>query len=178
MRYLVGIILLCSLTTSTTFQQDVDAFLKQMNLHYSQKESQKVFSKAMDRQPREWSKRTRLVSMERNGTYELSFYEYASTVQCDSAFHALLDCFPNDCAKVKENVDMSSLKITPTLVIVNSTTIVIASAYCYDAEGDWDAVWNKVYDNFSKDGSKIILTGCGGPLKWGKPQSRCAHDGK
>ena len=95
---------------------------------------------------------------------ELYKYEFDTKEKCLQAGNALLACFPNDCQKIIRGAD-GSAKITPSVVIFGSQTIVIAVTNCESADEKWADLKKEFVKAFAQETDELIETGCGG-LKW------------
>ena len=91
-------------------------------------------------------------------------FDFASKEKCGQAIDSLLNCFPNDCGKIKRNNDQG-LKITPSIWILTDTKIYIAKTACEQVDEKWTDFKKKFTASFSDNETEIIVTECG-KLTW------------
>ena len=96
----------------------------------------------------------------------LGFHEYESENVCDSAFSTLMNCLGNDCAKVKWGEELNGIKSSPFLYIKTDDEIVFCKINCEHENDFWTDLKSKLINTFSQPKSRIIETGCGGPLNF------------
>jgi hypothetical protein len=101
------------------------------------------------------------------------FYQYSNKNKCSIALDSLLNCFGNDCAKIKwnnENVHISSM---PSIYIINDTEIIVCKVqptYEYDF---WNSTKSELLNKFKKEISRIIRINHKGVISFEKLTSTC-----
>lgn len=80
------------------------------------------------------------------------------------ATDSLLNCFPNDCANIKRQIDQG-VKITPSIWIFNDKGIYVAQTACEQVDDKWTDFKSEFTNTFADDNSEIIVTECG-KLTW------------
>ena len=177
MSNLLTIILFIACSTPTTksqkqaeveFKEKVEAFVTANKAEYSTHETDSRFTWSLDKNKNhKWVKKTSFKSISESKTVDLFFYEYQDEPSLNAAYEALINCYPTDCMKLTEGQEKKALKTTPSIVIVNSKTIIVANTKCVNNES---ATWSKIKmalkQEFATESTKTISTGCGGSLKW------------
>ena len=102
--------------------------------------------------------------VERNQTIGFYAFEFVSKSECSLALDSLLLCFPNFCSKVERDKPLEG-KLTPSVYIINSTTIYCIETFCEDENEQWNTIVKKFVDTFADKKSVIILSDCG-KLQW------------
>ena len=149
------------------YQTKAENFLKNQETCYLQRTTKSIFTWTLEKQSNFiWKKQVKLHAKDNDKSIDLFFYEYSANDQCQKAYQALLNCFPTECTKLTENNNIKAFKITPSIFIVNSKTITIANVKCEEQTDNWEMIKQALIDEFSNEESKIIITGCGGPLEW------------
>lgn len=173
MNILSVILLLIACTSATLksqvgFKDKVETFLTSMSNDYSRQQSNSKFTWALDKQKNHtWVKKVSLIGESENVVIDIFFYEYQDSTSLKKAYESLLSCFPTDCMELSEGQERKAFKTTPSLVIVSSTSIVIANTECTNQSSRmWSNVKTDVYKEFSTESAKVITTDCGGNLKW------------
>ncbi|PWJ33245.1 hypothetical protein BC781_1147 [Sediminitomix flava] len=91
-------------------------------------------------------------------------FDFGTTEKRIQATDSLLNCFPNDCAKIKRQIDQG-LKITPSIWIIEDKTIYIARTACEQVDDKWTEFKGEFADSFADNSTEIIVTECG-KLTW------------
>lgn len=91
-------------------------------------------------------------------------YDFDSKEKCKQAIDYLLDCFPNDCARIEKNKDQG-IKVTPSIWILNDKKIYVAKTACEHVDYKWTDFMTKFVETFADSDSEIIVTECG-KLTW------------
>ena len=91
-------------------------------------------------------------------------FDFATEEKYRQAKDSLLNCFPNDCAKIKRQTNQT-IKVTPSIFILGSKRIIIASTACEQVDEKWKNFKREFADNFADNDSEIIITTCG-KLTW------------
>jgi len=99
----------------------------------------------------------------RNQRITMSIFQFSSSANQKVGLETLLNCFPNDCLKVKVGEDVYT-KTTPALYIINHLEILTIAISCEDENDDWDEIKSR-FKLFRIKDSKIIDAGCGN-IKW------------
>ena len=84
------------------------------------------------------------------------FYQYTNKNKCSNALDSLLNCFGNDCIKIKWNNEQEFVSSMPSIYIINDNEIVVCKVqptYEYDF---WNSIQSQLIYKFKKDRSKII----------------------
>ena len=95
-------------------------------------------------------------------------FDFDKNENCKQVIDSLLNCFPNDCAKVNRQSDQG-VKITPSIWILNEKTIYIAKTACEQVDKKWTKLKKEFVESFATDESEIIVTECG-KLTWKKKE--------
>ena len=91
-------------------------------------------------------------------------FDFDTNEKRKQASDSLLNCFPNDCAKVKRQVDQG-IKITPSIWVFTDKSIFIAQTACEQVDKKWTEFKSEFADEFADNESEIIVTECG-KLTW------------
>lgn len=91
-------------------------------------------------------------------------FDFETTEKRKQATDSLLNCFPNDCAKIKRQIDQG-VKITPSIWVFTDKEIFIAQTACEQVDDKWTDFKREFTDVFSESNSEIIVTECG-KLTW------------
>lgn len=91
-------------------------------------------------------------------------FDFETNEKREQATDSLLNCFPNDCAKVKRQIDQG-IKITPSIWVFTDKTIYIAQTACEQVDEKWTEFKKEFTDTFAYNDSEIIVTECGN-LTW------------
>ena len=91
-------------------------------------------------------------------------FDFETKEKQNQATDSLLNCFPNDCAKIKRQIDQG-IKITPSIWIFTDKTIYIAQTACEQVDEKWTDFKIEFSDTFAGNDSEIIVTECG-KLTW------------
>ena len=84
------------------------------------------------------------------------FYQYSNKNKCSIALDSLLNCFGNDCIKIKWNNEKEHISSMPSIYIINDNEIIVCKVqptYEYDF---WNSIQSQLLYKFKKDNSKII----------------------
>lgn len=91
-------------------------------------------------------------------------FDFDSKEKRIQATDSLLNCFPNDCAKIKRQTNQG-LKITPSIWVFTDKTIYIARTACEQVDGKWNEFKIEFAETFASNRTDIIITECG-KLSW------------
>jgi len=91
-------------------------------------------------------------------------FDFETKEKRKQANDLLLNCFPNDCAKIKKHTDQG-IKITPSIWIFTDKSIYIAQTACEQVDHKWNEFKREFSDTFADKESEIIVTECG-KLTW------------
>jgi len=91
-------------------------------------------------------------------------FDFETKEKCKQAIDSLFNCFPNDCAKIKRQVDQG-IKITPSIWIFTDKKIVIANTACEQVDQKWTEFKKEFVEYFANNETEIIVTECG-KLTW------------
>lgn len=87
-------------------------------------------------------------------------FDFDTVEKCEQAIDSLLNCFPNDCVKIKRMFDQK-INITPSIWIFRDNTIIIAETACEQVDQKWIDFKKDFAENFADDETEIIVTECG-----------------
>jgi hypothetical protein len=91
-------------------------------------------------------------------------FDFETNDKCKRATDSLLNCFPNDCFKIKGQIDQG-IKITPSIWIITDKNIYVAKTACEQVDEKWTNFIKDFSESFADDDSEIIVAECG-KLKW------------
>ena len=91
-------------------------------------------------------------------------FDYETNEKRNQATDSLLNCFPNDCFKIKRQIDQE-IKITPSIWVISDKTIYIAITACEQVDDKWTKFIADFVESLAKNDSEIIITECG-KLTW------------
>ena len=91
-------------------------------------------------------------------------FDFETTEKRIQATDSLLKCFPNDCAKIRRQVDQG-IKITPSIWIFADKSIYIARTACEQVDEKWTDFKKYFSESFANNETQIIVTECG-KLTW------------
>ena len=91
-------------------------------------------------------------------------FDFETKEKLKQATDSLLNCFPNDCAKITRQIDQG-VKITPSIWIFTNKTIYIAQTNCEQVDEKWNEFKCEFAEIFANNDSEIIVTDCG-KLTW------------
>lgn len=91
-------------------------------------------------------------------------FDFETNDKCKQVSDSLLNCFPNDCFKIKRQIDQG-IKITPSIWIITDKTIYIAKTACEQVDEKWTNFKADFVESFADNDSEIIITECG-KLTW------------
>ena len=91
-------------------------------------------------------------------------FDFGTIEKRKQATDSLLNCFPNDCARIKRQIDQG-LKITPSIWIFTDKTIYIARTACEQVDEKWTDFKRGFVTSFAGNDSEIIVSECG-KLTW------------
>ncbi len=91
-------------------------------------------------------------------------FDFETKDKREQATDSLLNCFPNDCAKIKRQINQG-IKITPSIWIFTDKTIYIAQTACEQVDEKWTDFKSGFSETFADKDSDIIVTECG-KLTW------------
>ena len=87
-------------------------------------------------------------------------FDFDTKEKRKQATDSLLNCFPNDCEKIKIQVDQG-IKITPSIWVFTDKTIYIAQTACEQVDKKWSEFKSEFSNTFADNDSEIIVTECG-----------------
>ncbi len=87
-------------------------------------------------------------------------FDFETKEKCKQAIDSLFNCFPNNCAKIKRQVDQG-VKITPSIWIFTDKKIVIAKTACEQVDQKWTEFKKEFVEYFANNETEIIVTECG-----------------
>ena len=182
----VSIFILTSLTSNkitsgSTFKGEVDSFLEKYSAGFSAiPERYNSFGNDYILDTKVMSSWKKIVTLKSKIKFEnnykqivsqrlfLGFYKYENKVKCSAALDSLLACFGNDCAKIKWGEQVSSLKATPSIYIVNDSEIIVCHIRCEQINNSWEIFKDELIHTFGEENSGVIESGCGGPVEFRK----------
>ena len=91
-------------------------------------------------------------------------FDFETNDKCKQVSDSLLNCFPNDCFKIKKQIDQG-IKITPSIWIITDKTIYVAKTACEQVDEKWTNFIADFVESFADNDSEIIITECG-KLTW------------
>jgi|GEM_PF-5652488 len=91
-------------------------------------------------------------------------YDFETEEKCLQAQDSLLNNFPGDPGTVKRGVDQGQ-KITPSIIVFGSKSIVIAITACESADQKWTVFKKDLVKAFAGETDQIIVADCG-KLYW------------
>ncbi|ARN71169.1 hypothetical protein BST91_05645 [Nonlabens tegetincola] len=91
-------------------------------------------------------------------------FDFETKEKRNQATDSLLNCFPNDCAKIKRQIE-KGIKITPSIWIFTDKTIYIAKTACEQVDEKWTEFKREFSESLADNYSDIIVTECG-KLTW------------
>ena len=98
----------------------------------------------------------------------LSFFQYKSDKQCTAALDSLLNCFGGMCTKLQWDVKGQSAKTIPCIYLFNEKEIVACYINCEHQNDFWIKFKHDIEMTFSNGASRVMETGCGGPINFKK----------
>ncbi|MBN4056800.1 hypothetical protein JYU19_00660 [bacterium AH-315-J21] len=87
-------------------------------------------------------------------------FEFSNLTTCKSAIDSVFTCFPNDCLRVQAGKPIG-IKTTPSVYIINDTSIIILRTGCGDVDENWDKLVVDASKQFATNESIIALARCG-----------------
>jgi len=87
-------------------------------------------------------------------------FEFETEEKCTQTIDSLLNCFPNDCAKIQKQVNQG-IKITPSIWIFDKKRMLIAETSCTEIDEKWINFQRDFVEKFADSTSEIIVTECG-----------------
>lgn len=165
----------------TDFKSKANAFLDSYLLNYSissENIDNTGYQKTLDKKTVfAWTKKQTIKSKKsyiintNQKVYQrlyIAFYEYKNELNGKAAFDTLTNCFGMLCERIIIDKEIANFKTFPSIYIINKTNIVSCHLTCEQEFDNWTKIKEDLINSFADETSKIITTGCSGPLEWRK----------
>jgi hypothetical protein len=84
------------------------------------------------------------------------FYQYSNKNKCSIALDSLLNCFGNDCTKIKWNNEEVHISSMPSIYIINDNEIIVCKVQPTHEYDFWNSTQSELLNKFKKESSRII----------------------
>ncbi len=166
-------------TVTSNFQVKVESFLKMFSDDFSpSKENLIGTGQGYDFENKTnpiWTKRitlkskTSFVNNYQQTVYQrlyFSFFQYENSKRTLTALDSLLNCFGGACTKLKWDAKSQSAKTIPCIYLINEKEIVACYINCEHQNDFWMKLKDEIEKTFSNGTSRVMETGCGGPINF------------
>lgn len=84
------------------------------------------------------------------------FYQYSNKNKCSIALDSLLNCFGNDCIKLKWSNEQEYFSSMLSIYIINDSEIIVCKVQPTYEHDFWNSVQSEFKNKFAKENSRII----------------------
>ncbi len=163
---------------SDDFKIKTETFLKKYEKDYSNSNETlpaNGYQRTLDETKHSWIKKETLkskksfINLYDQVAYQrlyFAFYEYPNEETAKAAWNRLATCFPLMCDSVITRKYIKVLQTIPAVYIFNNSEIITCHVSCEQEFENWKNIQEDIVKTFSDSLSKVIITGCGGPLEW------------
>jgi hypothetical protein len=153
--------------TTTKFRTKVDIYINSLSPNYMiSSETISVLGNDIALNTKVRTKWKRDVSLEHKTNVEnertkypklyYGFYKYSNKNKCSIALDSLLNCFGNNCIKIKWNNEQEYISSMSSIYIINDSEIIVCKVQPTYEHDFWNSVQSELKNKFAKENSRII----------------------